>query len=391
MPTMRASTRRRVALFLRALGIWVVIGAAFQGASSSAFGDGPLLGAIFEVLAAVINVVIMTISIGGAEIFLPPTRLGQALERAPFLVTFAIKLLVYGTVIVLVFGGGSLGERLAAGTAALLLGADHATAIYMQIKAPTAPLMARVFFFLGVAIFVWQLSRLIGERTLRDILFGRYHRSRTEERFFLFVDIAGSTPLAERIGPDAVHRFLGEVFRLASDPIDDHDGDVYQYVGDEVVITWLVTEGRDRARPLACFFAIEGALERAAPAFEREFGAVPRLRAALHAGPVITGEVGGSRRAIVYHGDVMNTTSRIEQATRDLDRQFLVSGDALERLAHLEGFGLEDLGLQQLRGRAAAMRVYAVTAKPSTNGQKAIQVEARLSNHGIQPTAFGRG
>ena len=90
-----------------------------------------------------------------------------------------------------------------------------------------------------------------------------------------------------------------------------------------------MADGRDGARPVACFFAIEQALARAAPEFEREFGAVPRLRAALHGGPVITGEVGGSRRAIVYHGDVMNTTSRIEQATRDLERQFLVSGDAV--------------------------------------------------------------
>jgi adenylate cyclase len=217
-----------------------------------------------------------------------------------------------------------------------------------------------------------QIGRLVGERTLRDVVFGRYHRSRTEERFFLFVDIAGSTPLAERIGPGAVHRFLGDVFRLASDPIDEYRGEVYQYVGDEIVITWTVAEGRDGARPVACFFAIEEALARAAPEFQREFGAVPGLRAALHGGPVVTGEVGGSRRAIVYHGDVMNTTSRIEQATRDLERQFLVSGDAMERLADLGGFSLDDLGLQRLRGRTGAVHVYAVAAKPSTNDQKTI-------------------
>jgi adenylate cyclase len=85
---------------------------------------------------------------------------------------------------------------------------------------------------------------------------------------------------------------------------------------------------------------------------------------------VITGEVGGSRRAIVYHGDVMNTTARIEQATRDLERQFLVSGDAMERLGDLRGVTLDDLGLQRLRVRTAAMHLYAVTAKPSTNSQK---------------------
>ena len=361
MPTIRTGTRRRVGLFLRALGLGVGVGAVFGGASGSVFGDAPLLGAGLGALGGVINAVVMVGAIFGAEIFLPQTRLGHALERAPFLVTFAMKLLVYGAVIVFVVGG-RLGRRLALAGAAALLGPDLAAVTY-ALERPTAQGMTVAFLLIGVAIFVWQLSRLIGERTLRDILFGRYHRSRTEERFFLFVDIVGSTPLAERIGPDAVHRFLGEVFRLASDPIDEHDGDVYQYVGDEVVVTWTVAEGRVRARPLACFFAIKQALDRTAPDFEREFGAVPRLRAALHAGPVITGEVGGSRRAIVYHGDVMNTTSRIEQATRDLERQFLASGDALERLDGYESYTLEDLGAQQLLGRAAAVRIYAVTAK----------------------------
>ncbi len=371
MPTMRAGTRRRVALLLRALGWGVVIGIGFGGTTGYAFRDTPLLGAMLGALAGAINVVTMIGVIFGAEVFLPRTRLGHALERVPFLVTFAVKLLAFGTVIVLVVGG-TPGWRLAGAVAAMPLSPELSAAISAQIEAPTGSSMVRAFWFVGGGIFLLQMIRLVGERTLRDVVFGRYHRSRTEERFFLFVDVIGSTPLAERIGPDAVHHFLGEVFRLASDPIDDYRGDVYQYVGDEIVITWTVAEGRDGARPVACFFAIEQALERAAPAFEREFGAVPRLRAALHAGPVITGEVGGSRRAIVYHGDVMNTTSRIEQATRDLDRQFLVSGDALERLADQDGFTREDLGFQQLRGRAAAMQVYAVTAKPSTNGQETI-------------------
>ncbi len=323
-----------------------------------------MLGAV----AGAINGVAIVCVIFGAEIFLSPTRLGHALERVPFLFTFAMKVLAYGGVITLVVGGG-FGWRAVAG-APILLDPDLAAAISAHIHAPVAPRTARTFLPVGLAVLVLQVGRLIGERTLRDIVFGRYHRSRMEERFFLFVDIAGSTPLTERIGPEAIHRFLGEVFRLASDPIDDHGGDIYQYVGDEIVITWLVTQGRTDARPVACFFAIEQALARAAPDFEREFGAAPRLHGALHAGPVITGEVGGSRRAIVYHGDVMNTTSRIEQATRDLERQFLISGDALERLADFDGFVREDLGAVRLRGRAASIQVYAVESKRSMNDDR---------------------
>jgi adenylate cyclase len=204
----------------------------------------------------------------------------------------------------------------------------------------------------------------VGPRTLRNIVLGRYHRPRSEERFFLFVDIAGSTSLAERIGPAAVHRFLNSVFRLASGPIDDCGGEIYQYVGDEMVVTWTVAGGRGAARPIACLFAIRAALEEAAPEFEREFGVAPRVRAALHAGPVISGEIGGSKRDIVFHGDVMNTTARLEQATRDLGRSFLVSADALSRLTDTGGYAREALGPQALRGRAAPVEVYAVSATP---------------------------
>ena len=105
------------------------------------------------------------------------------------------------------------------------------------------------------------------------------------------------------------------------------------------------------------------ALAQAAPEFERVFGAVPKLRAALHAGEVVTGEVGGSRRAIVFHGDVMNATSRIENLTRALGHPFLVSEDALARLEGAEAYALTDLGPQSLRGKDAPLRVYAVAAK----------------------------
>jgi hypothetical protein len=90
MLTMRAGTRRRVALLLRALGATVVIGAVVGGANGSGFRDAPLLGAMLGALGGATNGVILVGAILGAEILLPPTRLGHALERVPFLITFAI-------------------------------------------------------------------------------------------------------------------------------------------------------------------------------------------------------------------------------------------------------------------------------------------------------------
>jgi adenylate cyclase len=262
--------------------------------------------------------------------------------------------------------GGRLGPRVA------ILFADAATvpSILSQVEAgmPRGLLIAAAGMVVVLMIMMRQMAQQIGERTARQITLGRYRRPRMEERFFLFIDIVGSTPVAEKLGALSVHRYLNRIFQETSDPVDDHGGEVYQYVGDEIVVTWLVPEGiagkkQWGAKPIACLFAIEAALARAAPEFEREFGTVPKLRAALHAGEVVTGEAGGSRRAIVFHGDVMNATSRIENLTRTLGHPFLVSEDARARM---EGTGLyefTDLGPQALRGREAPLRVYSVAVR----------------------------
>lgn len=368
MPAMPEGTRRRVRFFLGILGIASAGAIAFGGTVGIAYFPGqPLLGASFGALAALLSGIVLVSVIVGAEIFLPQTRAGLALERAPFLVTLAIKSTAYSVVMILVIGS-KLGRWVAG---YLVFGPEFAQQVFQPVGLPVAVSISVAFLLMSFVIMLVQLTGLVGGSTLRNIILGRYHRSRIEERFFLFIDIVGSTPLAERLGPASVHAFLNRVFQIASDPIDDHGGDVYQYVGDEVVITWTLANGRSGARPIACYFAVKRVLDWAAKDFEREFGSVPQLRAALHAGPVITGEVGGSRRAIVFHGDVMNTTSRLENATRDLGRPFLVSEDALSRLDGKEAYKSVDLGPQQLRGRAAPVRVYAVEL-----GMEAIEVTA---------------
>ena len=339
---MRRATKSRLREFAWVLLVGTLVGVAYGGLINLAVGRSFLRGS----LVGAVSGAAITAVIGSIEILWLPTRWGFALQQAPFLVTFGAKWLVYGAVITAV-NVGDLGVRV------LGVGASPRA----SLLTPLSVLFSFVVTF-GF-LFVFEISQIVGRRTLRNIVLGRYHRPRSEERFVLFVDIVGSTALAERIGPAAVHHFLDRVFRLASDPIGEHAGEIYQYVGDEMVVTWTAAEGREGARPIACLFAIRAALDEAAPAFEREFGVAPGIRAALHAGPVISGEVGGSKRDIVFHGDVMNTASRLEQATRNLDRRFLVSGDALSRLAGAERYALEPLGPQALRGRAAAVEVYA--------------------------------
>ncbi len=346
---MRRTTSRRLRLFLRFLLAGTLIGVAYGGVLGALFRGSALIGS----LVGAIDGAAITAPIAGTEMFLLRTRWGRAVQQAPFLLMFGAKWLVYGALIATV-------NLRSPGVLVLDL---------MGLAGPLPRSLAVLSFVFSFAVafaflFVFQVGLMVGPRTLRHIVLGRYHQPHLEERFFLFVDIAGSTALAERIGPVAVHRFLASVFRLASDPVGDYRGEIYQYVGDEMVVTWTVAEGREGARPIACFFAIVAALERAASEFEREFGVAPALRASLHAGPVISGEIGDTKRDIVFHGDVMNTAARLEQATRDLDRPFLVSADALRCLGSIDGYTLESLGPQALRGRAGPVEVYAVRARP---------------------------
>ena len=75
------------------------------------------------------------------------------------------------------------------------------------------------------------------------------------------------------------------------------------------------------------------------------------------------GEVGAQKRDIVFHGDVMNTTSRLEQMARELDRRLVVSADALDRLSGAHHVDLEDLGAQTLRGRTSPLRIWATKTR----------------------------
>jgi adenylate cyclase len=205
------------------------------------------------------------------------------------------------------------------------------------------------------------ITNLLGPRTFLNFILGRYHRPVEESRFVLFVDIAGSTGLAERLGGIAIHRLLDRTFRLLTLSVVDYRGEVLNYVGDEVIVTWPERRGAVDCRPLRCFVAMREELSRAAGQFEREFGAVPRIRGSLHFGPVV-GEIGDVKRAIVFNGDVMNTAARLEELSRTVDGGFLASRAAMARFSSVPPFAVRDLGRLPIRGRADGIDVVGIAA-----------------------------
>ncbi|QPF83202.1 adenylate/guanylate cyclase domain-containing protein [Bradyrhizobium genosp. L] len=212
---------------------------------------------------------------------------------------------------------------------------------------------------------IYELVRMIGGRTLLSVVLGRYRQPVREERVLLFLDLVGSTTLAEAMGEVRVQELLTRFFFDIDDAIVTHGGEVHAYVGDEVIVTWPVDADRPSRRYLDCVFAIEDRLAKRADHYRKAFGLVPAFRAGMHAGAVVIAECGDSRRQIAYFGDTVNVTARLQEQCKQVGRPLLVSGELL-RLLPIDDFIVEPLGATALRGRAAPVEVFAVARQRSS-------------------------
>ena len=218
--------------------------------------------------------------------------------------------------------------------------------------------------------FVLQMNRLVGVNVLGYFAAGVYRRPKAEERVFLFVDLVGSTQLAERLGSARYFELLRRFVDDLSDPVLESEGEVYQYAGDEVVITWPMARGVRGANCVACFFAIQAAVADRAARYEDEFGVVPRFRGGLHGGAVTAGELGDLRQQIVFVGDILNTAARLEEYAKRAGLDLVVSGTMLERLTLPPGVVATRCGELALRGKEAPVAAFGL-ASSETGARRA--------------------
>jgi len=212
---------------VRARNVWrlrVIVGVTLVSAlAGSAYGvrfasTGPnvALGA----LVGAMNGLVVTL----LEIFLQGPGAAM-LRRLSLVLVLALRTLVYGGVF-----------RLTGMAASALVGVMAPGSLSSgMVMQPSLP------FSLAVALgfnMVFVLSGLLGPRVLIALFTGRYRRPRSEQRIVLFLDLHDSTRHAERLGDEDFHRFLNQVFFDISDPVLAAGGEIYRYVGDEIIITW---------------------------------------------------------------------------------------------------------------------------------------------------------
>ena len=302
-----------------------------------------------SIVTAIAYALILSITLGGIAlfVFLGPMRMW--LGGLSFTANLAVRSAIYAAIIIPTLYY-QLGELIAGGP---------------LDRSPRNFWIAIVYsiVFLFLLNLVLGITNIIGPRAFRNFITGRYHTPVEENRFVLFVDIAGSTGLAERLGGVGIHRLLDRTFRLLTAAVVDYRGEVLNYVGDEVIVTWREKGGAIDCRPLRCFVAMRDELARASGQLQQEFGATPRIRGSLHFGPVIIGEIGDVKRAIVFNGDVMNTAARLEELSRNVDGGFLASRAAMQRFNSAPPFAVRDLGRLPIRGRADGIDVVGIDAQ----------------------------
>ena len=177
-----------------------------------------------------------------------------------------------------------------------------------------------------------QMSRMLGQNVLMNMVIGRYSKPVEEERIFMFLDMNASTTIAERLGNIRYHELLEDYVYDITKPILESNGEIYQYVGDEVVVTWRDSGTKKNLDCLDCFFRISETIERLAPKYQEKYGFVPGFKAGLHCGIVVTGQIGDIKKEIVFQGDVVNTASRIKEICSSLGAKILLSRALLDEL-----------------------------------------------------------
>lgn len=169
----------------------------------------------------------------------------------------------------------------------------------------------------------------------------------------LFIDLVGSTQLAESRPPQEVARVLNDFFRIVVNAVDEHHGLINKFAGDAALAVFGAPLQTDE--PASAALATARALAtdlRRLPMVDFGIG--------VSAGRVFAGNVGAENRyEYTVIGDAVNEAARLADLAKTADRRILCSMAALERADEAERAHWAECYSTVLRGRSEATQVSA--------------------------------
>ncbi|MBW1996528.1 MAG: HAMP domain-containing protein [Deltaproteobacteria bacterium] len=182
-----------------------------------------------------------------------------------------------------------------------------------------------------------------------------------KEVTILFADLRDFTPMTESHNPKFVVKVLNNNFREMAEAIHQKGGLVLQFLGDEIYAVFgapiLQTD-----HPVRAFRATVAMKERFAALNERfsEQG-WPCLRhgVGIHTGQAIAASIGSpDRLSYLLVGDTVNAASRLQELTKELNTEIIISEGTRSRL---EGdLPLQELPAARLKGNSRPVKIFAL-------------------------------
>ena len=296
-------------------------------------------------------------------------RLGSRYRRK----SFAFGIIYSGLTFIVIYLAFGIGGLFIMDLIYFVFGMDFLSAVTTSWNNVLFNLMVPSFFinmalwaFLACCTqFILQVSDKFGPGILWKFITGKYYHPREEERIFMFLDLKSSTTIAEKTGSNKFFRLLKEIFNDVTEPIINSRGEIYQYVGDEIVITWPAKAGLLENNCLLCFYRIKEALEKRTDHYLEEYGVVPFFKAGMHIGEATVGEIGIIKKDIVFSGDVLNTTARIQGECNKNNVDIILSSALLQRMLMNGEYKQIPLGEIQLRGKEERLSLISIEAVPN--------------------------
>jgi class 3 adenylate cyclase len=192
----------------------------------------------------------------------------------------------------------------------------------------------------------------------------------------LFCDLANSTPIAERIGPEAMHTLLNRFFEVALNEVHRYEGTINQFLGDGFMALFgapLAHEDHARRAVLAAL-ALQLTLQEADVG--KLYGEACQFRMGLNSGLVVVGSIGDNLRMDYSAiGDTTNLASRLQQQAEPGD---ILISESTSRL--VQGtVRLEALAPVEVKGKTEPVSIYKVIGTLPRRSPIVVRGERQLS------------
>ncbi len=211
-----------------------------------------------------------------------------------------------------------------------------------------------IFSFIRIA------NEKFGKGVFLKMLLGKYKKPQEEKRIFMFLDLKSSTTIAEALGHFKYSQLIQDCFYDLNDIVPKYAAEIYQYVGDEAVLSWPYHRGLANTNCVALFFAFQTVLKSRNSYYMDKYGLVPEFKAGLHGGKLMVAEVGVVKKELAFHGDVINTSARIQAECNKHNVTVLISEELKEDLPADSKYSTKSIGNLLLKGKKEELNVFTI-------------------------------